>query len=76
LRLLEDYPLAKLRVAIEKALRIHAHSRDAVLQFLVPRFSCRTTTFLLDGRKHLRLVKAVKPDLLAYEALLSKGGIR
>jgi transposase len=76
LRLLEDYPLAKLRVAIEKALRIHAHSRDAVLQFLVPRFSWRNTTFLLDGRKHLRLVKAVKPDLLAYGTLLSKGRVR
>jgi hypothetical protein len=76
LRLLEDYPLAKLRVAIEKALRIHAHSRDAVLQFLVPRFSWRTTTFLLDGRKHLRLVKTAKPDLSAYGTLLSKGGFR
>ena len=76
LRLLEDYPLAKLRVAIEKALRIHAHSRDAVLQFLVPRFSWRTTTFLLDGRKHFRLVKVDKLDLSAYATLLSKGEVR
>ena len=76
LRLLEDYPLAKLRVAIEKALRIHAHSRDAVLQFLVPRFSWQNTTFLLDDRKHLRLVKTAKPDLSAYGTLLSKGGGR
>jgi hypothetical protein len=76
LRLLEDYPLAKLRVAVEKALRIHAHSRDAVLQFLAPRFSWRNTTFLLDGRKHLRLVKAAKPDLSGYRTLLSKGGLR
>jgi len=76
LRLLEDYPLVRLRIAVEKALRIQAHSRDAILQFLVPRFSWRNTTFLLDGRKHLRLVKAAQPDLSAYRTLLSKGGIR
>jgi len=76
LRLLEDYPMVRLRIAVEKALQIHAHSRDAVLQFLVPRFSWRNTTFLLEGRKHLRLVKAAKPDLSAYRNLLSKGGGR
>jgi len=76
LRLLEDYPMAKLRIAVEKALLSHVHSRDAVLQFLAPRFSWRNTTFLLDGVKHLRLVKAAKPDLSAYRNLLSKGGVR
>jgi transposase len=76
LRLLEDYPLVRLRIAVEKALKIQAHSRDAVLQFLVPRFSWRNTTFLLDGRQHLRLVKAAKPDLSAYGNLLSQGGGR
>jgi hypothetical protein len=76
LRLLEDYPMIRLQIAVEKALQIHAHSRDAVLQFLVPRFSWRNTTFLLDGRKHLRLVKAAQPDLSAYGHLLSKGGGR
>jgi len=76
LRLLEDYPMVRLRIAVEKALQIHAHSRDAVLQFLVPRFSWRNTTFLLEGRKHLCLVKPAKPDLSAYRNLLSKGGGR
>jgi len=76
LRLLEDYPLAELGMAIEKALLIHGHSRDAVLQFLSPRFSWRNTTFLLDGREHLRWVKAAQPDLSAYGSLLSKGGVR
>ena len=74
LRLLEDYPMDRLRKAVEKALRIHAHSRDAVLQFLVPRFSWPNTTFLLDGHKHLRLVKVGKPDLSAYRNLLTQGG--
>jgi transposase len=76
LRLLEDYPLVRLQGAVEKALQIHAHSRDAVLQFLVPRFSWRNTTFLLDGRKHLRLVKVGKPDISAYGNLRSQGGER
>jgi len=76
LRLLEDYSMARLLEAVEKALRIHAHSRDAVLQFLVPHFSWRNTTFLLDGCKHLRLVKVDKPDLSAYRNLLSNGGGR
>ena len=76
LRLLEDYPMVRLRTAVEKALQIHAHSRDAILQFLVPRFSWRNTTFLLDGRKHLRLVKVGKPDISAYGNLLSQGGER
>jgi len=72
LRLLEDYPMDRLQKAVEKALVIHAHSRDAVLQFLVPRFSWRNTTFLLDGRKHLRLVKVGTPDLSAYRNLLAQ----
>ena len=76
LRLLEDHPMDRLREAVEKALLIHAHSRDAVLQFLVPHFSWRNTTFLLDGCKHLRLIKASKPDLSAYRNLLSPGGTR
>src|SRR5512139_1454518 len=72
LRLLEDYPMDRLQKAVEKALVIHAHSRDAVLQFLVPHFSWRNTTFLLDGRKHLRLVKVGTPDLSAYRNLLAQ----
>ncbi len=76
LRLLEDYSMEKLREAVEKALVIHAHSRDAVLQFLVPHFSWRNTTFLLDGCKHLRLIRVSKPDLSAYRNLLSPGGVQ
>jgi hypothetical protein len=68
--------MARLREAVEKALLIHAHSRDAVLQYLIPRFSWRNTAFLLDGCKHLRLIKVSKPDLSAYRNLLSKGGAR
>jgi len=76
LRLLEDHSMDRLREAVEKALVIHAHSRDAVLQFLVPHFSWRNTTFLLDGCKHLRLIRVSKPDLSAYRNLLSPGGVQ
>jgi len=74
LRLLEDYPMAKLRQAVEKALRVGAHSRDAVAQFLIPRFSWEQTTFILAKRQHLRLVKVARPDLVAYRTLLHEGG--
>ena len=74
LRLLEDYPIGRVREAVEKALLTRAHSRDAVMQFLLPRFSWEHTTFLLDGREHLRLVKVAKPDLSLYATLLSEGG--
>ena len=74
LRLLEDHPMARVRQAVEKALRIRAHSRDAVAQFLIPRFSWPKTTFLLEGREHLRLVMVAKPDMSAYHSLLSDGG--
>jgi hypothetical protein len=75
LRLLEDYPMSKLREAVEKALLIRAHSRDGIAQFLIPRFSWQQTSFLLDGREHLRRVKVVKPEISIYRALLSEGGV-
>jgi transposase len=75
LRLLEDYPMIKLREAVEKALLIRAHSRDGIAQFLIPRFSWQQTSFLLDGREHLRRVKVVKPEISIYRTLLSKGGV-
>src|SRR5210317_102424 len=34
LRLLEDYPMAKRREAVEKALKIRGHSREVIAQFL------------------------------------------
>lgn len=74
LRLLEDYPMARLRKAVEKALDIRGHSRDIIAQFLIPRFSWENTTFMLADRQHLRLVKVAEPNLTSYQALLSPGG--
>jgi len=74
LRLLEDYPMAKLREAVEKGLNTGAHSRDAISQFLIPQFSWRQTTFLLDRHPHFRMVEVARPNLTAYRTLLYQGG--
>ena len=74
LRLLEDYSMARLRQAVEKGLNTRVHSRDAIAQFLIPRFSWRQTTFILDTRQHLRLVEVARPDITAYRTLLDQGG--
>ena len=75
LRLLEKHPLAELTRAVEKALEIRAHRRDAIAQFLLPREDWRATAFRLDGREHLRGVKVGAPDLAAYRGLLGEGGL-
>ena len=74
LRLLEDYPMAKLRQAVKKGLNTKVHSRDAIAQYLIPRFSWRQTTFILDTHQHLRLVEVARPDITAYRTLLDQGG--
>ena len=74
LRLLEDYPMDRLKHAVEKGIRIRAHSRDAIAQFLIPRPSIGLATFNLNGCEHLRRVQVDKPDISAYSLLLSPGG--
>ena len=71
LRLLEDYPMGRVKRAVEKGLGMRVHSRDAIVQFIVPR---PHTTFVLDGREHLCRVKVGAPDASAYQALLPEGG--
>lgn len=56
LRLLEKHPLQELTRAVERALEVRAHRRDAVAQLLLPRETWRPATFSLDGREHLRAV--------------------
>jgi hypothetical protein len=74
LRLLEDHSLSKVTQAVIKGLRVRAHSRDAIAQFLIPQPPWSHPTFRLDGREHLRLVKVASPDIWAYKELLSRGG--
>jgi len=70
LRLLERHPPAAVEVAVEKGLRMRAHTRDAITQFLVPPEPWERTTFRLDGREHLRQVKVAEADIGAYRTLL------
>jgi len=74
LRLLEDHKLQEVRRAVERGLRINAHSRDAIAQFLFPHEDWQLTSFRLDGREHLRGVKVELSDIDAYSELLVAGG--
>jgi transposase len=74
LRLLEKHSLDRLTAAVEQGLRVRAHSRDAVAQFLLPREDWRATTFSLDGREHLRRVVVRATEVTAYRDLLPIGG--
>lgn len=74
LRLLEKHELRAVTGAVEQGLRIHAHTRDAIAQFLFPREDWRLTSFRLDGREHLRRVKVATADVGAYNELLVAAG--
>jgi transposase len=74
LRLLEKHSLGRLTAAVEQGLRVRAHSRDAIAQFLLPREDWRATTFSLDGREHLRRVVVRSTEVSAYRDLLPIGG--
>ena len=71
LRLLENQSLEALTAAVQKGLRLRAHSRDAIAQFLLPQEPWAQTTFRLDGREHLRQVKVAVADIRAYAELLA-----
>jgi len=57
---------------VEQGLRIHAHTRDAIAQYLYPAEPWRAPTFRLDGREHLQGVQVALPDLAAYQSLLGR----
>jgi hypothetical protein len=70
LRLLEDYPMSRLRNAVEKGLTIRAHSQEAIAQFLIPRPKRQQIPHLL------RQVTVAKPDISVYRVLLSGKEVR
>ncbi len=76
LRLIENHALPKVTQAVIKGLRVGAHTRDAIAQFLIPQPPWENTIFKLDGREHLRLVKVARPDIAAYQDLLAQGGAK
>lgn len=69
LRLLEKHSLPRLTRAVERALRIHAFTRDAVALFLYPDEPWQPPTFRLEGREHLQGVSVAEPDVTAYACL-------
>jgi len=74
LRLLERVSLGELTNAIEQALRMRCHSRDAIAQFLVPAEPWEATSFKLDGHPHLRHVKIHPNDPKVYGSLQAVAG--
>jgi len=74
LRLLENYRLADLTGAVEKALRVRAITKDAIEQFLPSAKPWSQTSFTLAGRKHLRLVQISKTDVSDYRNLMGGSG--
>src|SRR5262245_31389848 len=74
LRLLEKHPLDRLTSAVEQGLRVRAHCRDAIAQFLLPREDWRATTFSLDGREPLRRAGGRATAVSAYRDVLPIGG--
>jgi transposase len=75
LQLLQKYPLSEVKHAVEKGLRVRAHTRDAIAQFLMPQEPWSQTTFTLDGHRHLRHVKVATCDIAQYRGLLTTGGM-
>ena len=75
LLLLEKHSPEALTAAVEKGLRIRAHSRDAIAQFLLPHEPWEQTTFRLDGREHLRCVQVAACDIRAYTQLLGQNTV-
>lgn len=73
LRLLEKRSLGRLTRAVEKALRVHGHSRDAVAQFLYGEEAWAVPRFGLDGRDHLKGIRVEAPRIPAYQSLLEGG---
>jgi transposase len=74
LRLLEKHSLGRLTRAVRKAAEMEIYTRDGVAQLIYSREYYRKTTFNLDGRDHLRMVRVARTDLAAYRELMPAGG--
>lgn len=69
LRPLEARSVQDLTAAVEKALRHHVHTKDALTQSLPDGPPWRQTTFALAGQPHPRLVQIWTADHRAYGCL-------
>lgn len=73
LRLLERHPRSAVCQTVQKGLDVHALTRDAIAQFLLPQEDWRETTFRLEGREHLRHVRVEPTDVSQHGTLLAAG---
>ncbi len=73
LRLLENHPLARLKVAVNAALELGCARRELIEQYLYGD-NRKASTFLLDGHQHLKQVKVKCTDPGDYTSLLSEPG--
>ena len=69
LLLLRDYPLGRVALAVEQALRWTAPTSDAIKQLLIPAEQPEQGTFHLAGREHLSGVRVAATDLGSYSRL-------
>ncbi|MHC4406888.1 MAG: IS21 family transposase [Planctomycetota bacterium] len=69
LLLLRDYPLERLTIAVQHALRWMAPTADAIKQLLIPSERPELKTFRLAGREHLAGVTVAATDLRIYSCL-------
>jgi hypothetical protein len=66
--------MGRLTRAVKKAVEMEIYTRDGVAQLIYSREYYRKTTFNLDGREHLRMVRVARTDLSAYRELMAVGG--
>ena len=70
LRLLENYSIARVAKAIEKALRYRNPGRDIIVQYAIGQDYPDIATFSLVGREHLSYVTVNPPELNGYNCLM------
>lgn len=75
LRLLEKYPLGRLRRAVERALELGVEHSEAIRHLLLCPPERVPTPLDLSGRSHLAGYGAAPPPLSRYGELVERGGL-
>jgi transposase len=72
LKLLKEFPLSRLRKAIEKSLRLGNPQYEVVRQYCYPQEHPDVSVFELAGREHLKVYEVKRPDLGSYDFMLNR----
>ena len=73
LRLLESHSVTSLKRAVQHGLEINVTSSDAIRLIIEFQKEEPIALFSLDGRPHLKLVRAAQTDISVYQSLLTEG---